>query len=100
MKSLIKFILRLFFHNTIQKFREWKIKRYKLKKVKVESKNSDEKLYNIHFKIGISDKSGLINCNDVFNIQIPANGIFYAKKELEKFIIDRVNIEVIKFESE
>lgn len=89
----------LFFGNTIKKIRKWKIQHYKQKKVKSEAK-SPERLYHFKFKIAMRDKNGVQTCdNDVFEISIPANGYFYAKKKLERFVVRNIDIEVIDFNS-
>jgi hypothetical protein len=94
------FIINFFFGRIIRKVREWKIKRYKAKKVKTEAKNSPEKIYHLHFKIAIRDpKDGLTKCDNVFDIYIPANGYFYAKKKLERFVVSNIDVEVVEFES-
>lgn len=97
--DLDKFLVNLFFGKIIKKVREWKIKRYKSKKVKVEAKNSPEKIYDMQFKVAIRDKNGLATCDSVFHIQIPANGYFYAKKKLESYVIGNIDVEVINFKA-
>ncbi len=99
MIDLDKFLVNFFFGRIIRKVREWKIKRYKAKKVKVEAKNSPEKIYNMHFKLAIRDKDGLATCDSVFHIQIPANGYFYAKKKLERYVVGNIDVEVVDFEA-
>ena len=72
-----KFFINLFFGKYIKRLRDWKIKRYKVKKVKSEAKNSPEKIYHMHFKISIRDKDGIQQCdNDLFTISIPAQGYY------------------------
>lgn len=93
------FLINLFFGKIIRKFREWKIKRYKAKKVKAEAKNSAEKIYKMHFRLAIRDKDGLIKCDSIFNIEIPANGYFYAKKKLERYVVGNIDIDVVDFEA-
>lgn len=94
------FFINLFFGRIIRKVREWNIKYYKAKKVKTEAKNSTEKIYHMHFKIAIRDpKDGLIKSDNVFDIYIPANGYFYAKKKLERFVVANIDVEIVDFES-
>jgi hypothetical protein len=94
------FFINLLFGRIIRKVREWKIKHYKAKKVKSEAKNSPEKMYHLHFKIAIRDpKDGIAKCDNVFDIYIPANGYFYAKKKLERFVVANIDVEVVDFES-
>jgi hypothetical protein len=96
------FFVNLFFGRFIRKFREWKIKRYKSKKVKTEAKNSSEKIYHMQFKIAIRDNSEdgkLAQCDTIFDIKIPANGYYYAKKQLERFVVANIDVEVVDFES-
>ena len=97
--DLDKFLVNLLFGKIIRKVREWKIKRYKAKKVKVEAKNSPEKIYNMHFKLAIRDKDGMATCDSVFHIQIPANGYFYAKKKLERYVVGNIDVEGVDFEA-
>jgi hypothetical protein len=95
------YFINLLFGRIIQKVREWKIKRYKLKKVKVEAKNSPETMYHLHFKVAIRDKNGLATCdNTVFDINIPATGYFFARKQLERYVVQNLDIEIIDFETE
>lgn len=97
--DLDAYLINLFFGRMIRKVREWKIKRYKAKKVKVEAKNSAEKIYKMHFKLAIRDKDGLITGDNIFDIEIPANGYFYAKKKLERYVVGNIDIEVVDFEA-
>lgn len=95
--DLEKWIINFLFGKTIKKFREWKIKKYKVKKVKNEAKNSIEKLYKMNFKLSIKDKNGIISSDTIFNIDIPANGYFFAKKKLERFVISNIDIDIVDF---
>lgn len=96
------FFVNLLFGRSIRKFREWKIKRYKAKKVKTEARNSTEKIYHMQFKIAIRDNNAegsLAQCDTIFDIKIPANGYYFAKKQLERFVVANIDVEVVDFES-
>jgi hypothetical protein len=91
------FFLNLFFKRTIEKIRVLRIKNYKSKKVKVEP----EKSYHMHFKLAIRDKTGThVADEQVFDVHIPANGYFIAKKKLERFVLENIDVEIINFEAE
>lgn len=95
-----KYFVNLFFGRIIEKIRIWKIKHYKIKKVKVEAKNSPDLLYHLHFKLAIRDKDGLMSAETIFDINIPASGYFYARKQLERYVVQNLDIEIVNFESE
>lgn len=88
----------LFFGTILNKIRVWKIKRYKKKKIK-ETKKSPEKMYHLHFKIGVKDNNDSKLSDTVFDINIPATGYYYAKQKLERFIIENIDMEIIEFTS-
>jgi hypothetical protein len=97
--DLEKYVVGLLFGRLIARLRTWRIKRYKSKKVKVEAKNSPEKIYHMHFRIAIRDKDGAQACDNVFDIEIPANGYYFAKKKLERFVVGNIDVEVVDFEA-
>lgn len=78
------------------KMHTWKIKRYKVKKVK-QAKLVTERDYWIEFNIIIKDKDQPQNVGP-FNIVIPAKGIYFAKRNLRHHLKNNLDIEVVHFE--
>jgi hypothetical protein len=74
-------------------FRALRIKFYKRKKIR-RAKTPFEKDYYISFKIGIDDVNNPTELQD-FNIVIPAKAAFFAKKKLEKHILNNIVVEVL-----
>lgn len=87
-----KFIIRL-----REYFRKLKLKRYKNKKVK-ESKTAFQRNYHIKFKIHVLDEYNPQVSDTEYEMLIPAKAIFFAKRQLDKSIREKITVEVTKFE--
>jgi hypothetical protein len=77
-------------------FRSLKIKFYKRKKVR-KAKTPFEKDYYLTFIIKIYDVNNPQVSED-FNMVIPAKAAFFAKKKLERHIMENIDIEVLMVE--
>lgn len=75
------------------KIREWRLKRYKMKKVK-ESKLVHDEDYYMEFNI-ILDDGHNPQCVGPFNITIPAKGAYFAKRKLRAHIKEVVDVDVL-----
>lgn len=78
---------------TRDKFREWRLKRYKMRKVK-ESKLLADENYYMEFNIVIKDVNN-IQCVGPFTITVPAKGAFFAKRKLKEHLVNALDIDVL-----
>jgi len=78
--------------------REWRLKRYKMKKVK-ESKLIRDENYYMEFNIIIDDENNQ-QCLGPFNITVPAKGAYFAKRKLRAHIKEVVEIDVLHIDRE
>ena len=84
--------------NIYEVFRVWKIKRYKQRKIK-DAGRGPVKHYRLFFRLEIKDHRGIKSADRIFDIIIPASGFFFAKKQLESFVFNNLNIEVVEIET-
>jgi len=87
-----RFILNIF-----DRFRKWKLSRYKKKKIRIE-KASGEKKYFVKFLIKVSDPLNPQESEFEYEMIIPAKAAFIAKKKAELSIKKKLNIEFIECE--
>lgn len=78
-------------------FRKLRLKRYKNKKVK-ESKTDFHRHYNMKFKIHISDEFNPQVSDTEYEMIIPARAVFFAKRQLNNSIKEKIIVEVTDFE--
>jgi len=82
-----------------KKLREFKIKRYKQKKVKVK-KDDPIKNFHLYFRLEIETAGVNHVADQVFDIIIPAKGYYQARQTLEELVMRKLKINVLDFESE
>lgn len=73
--------------------RAWRLKRYKMRKVK-ESKLIHDEDYYMEFNIIIDDGHNP-QCMGPFNITIPAKGAYFAKRKLRAHVREVVDVDVL-----
>jgi hypothetical protein len=74
-------------------FRTWRLKRYKMRKVK-ESKLIHDEDYYMEFNIIVDDGHNP-QCIGPFNITIPAKGAYFAKRKLKVHVKEVVDVDVL-----
>ena len=93
-KALVKG-LRLTYKSILAKlylpWRKIKVDQYRRKRL---LENGEERLYLIQFNINLDD--AVIG---PFEIEVPAQRMYLAKKQLQKFVETKVEVDIIKFEN-
>lgn len=81
------------FITNIQKyFRNLKLKRYKKKKIK-ESKTTHQRYYMVKFKIHVDDNHNPQVSDLEYEMMVPAQAAFFAKRSVETDIQRKLRIE-------
>lgn len=86
-----KFLVRI-----RDQWRIWRLRRYKMKKVKMSKLIQDDH-YFVEFNIIIQDATNPQSLGP-FNITVPARGIYFAKRRIVKHLQETIDIEVLNFD--
>ena len=84
-----------FITNIQERFRIFKLKRYKKKKVN-EEKTSYERFYHMKFNIRIADDYNSQVIASDYEMIVPSAAMFFAKLSLEKDIKDKITVDVVE----
>ena len=83
---------RLIKRYILSKSKRWKALRWKKKNIR-ESIDI-EKNYSIKFNLIVNDIGGNHKVSEYFDITIPATAPFFARRKLEKYIKENINIQI------
>lgn len=92
-KFVPEFVFRLF-----STFRKWKLSFYKKKKIK-EDKKLGNKFYYLKFYISIDDAINPQQSIKEYEMIVPADASFLAKRKVEKVIMNKLRIDFTDIES-
>lgn len=87
-----------FITDFIEYLRKLKIQAYKSKKIK-SAKLLSPKNFRIYFDLVLRDKNGVVVLRD-FDIVVPGQGIYFAKKDLRRHIKNNIDIVLKDFHVE
>lgn len=83
-----------FITNLQERFRIFKLKRYKKKKVN-EEKTSYERFYHMKFNVKIADDYNSQIIASDYEMVVPAPGAFFAKRMIERNIKAKIYVDVV-----
>ena len=86
-----------FITNLEERFRKFKLSRYKRKKVN-ESKTPHQRYYHMKFKIRVVDSHNPQESDFTYEMVVPARAAFFAKNHLEKSVIEKIAVDVVDWE--
>ena len=86
-----------FITNLQERFRKFKLGRYKRKKVN-ESKTSHQRYYHMKFKIRVLDDYNPQESAINYEMVVPARAAFFAKAHLEQSILKKIAIDVVDWD--
>lgn len=78
-------------------FRKTRLKMYKNKKIK-ESKTRHYRMYHIKFHLHIDDEYNPYLSEHEYEMVVPARAAYFAKKNLEKAIKEKIGVKVSEIE--
>lgn len=85
-----------FITNLFDKFRKWKLVRYKKKKVRQEKTRRDRS-YWLKFSIKIEDPINPQSIEREFEMMVPAKAAFFAKIKARRAMLRKIELNFLEF---